>query len=409
MKKTNKINKIQKKQIEKFYKTVNDEKKYYGIDKEEIMKQIKEIIKLELFENYPEYVEQVRIVSDEDSPKESMYSCKRKINEKGEVEEDYEIKIVLGHLDSRLAYQASQEELTYYCERFIKYLFHEIQHLKQDLDIDKNESSKYLLTMVREDAIVERKHNIYDDNYGNVAMENDAERIAHLRYMEIMGEDEESIKQVAKNNMLYEIGEYINDDKEILPRDEALKIEMDKLIVEEKDSELFKLYPPLLKIYNQDCTKKSALELIDNMEKEKQELRKDEKRLNNSQEMYYELISDVINKDEDAKEISKVYGKEYTNELIKNICEHFESEKQRKIDIIKKAQEICADEKFDYDEEIEKCTKIYDKKINVLEGAFKEKRNSFKEGLKVLPKDFIKEKTITNKNKSRKVCGLKEK
>ena len=401
MKKTNKINKIQKKQIEKFYKTVNDEKKYYGIDKEEIMKQIREIIKLELSENYPEYVEQVRIVSDEDSPKESMYSGIRKINEKGELEEEYEIKIVLGHLNSRLAYQASQEELTYYCERLIKYLFHEIQHLKQDLDVDKNESSKYLLTMVREDVIVERKHNMYDNNYRNVALENDAERTAHLRYMEIMGEDEESIKQAAKNNMLYEIGEYINENKEILPRDEALKIELDKLIVEEKDSELFKLYPPLLKIYNQDCTKKSALELIDNMEKEKQELRKDKKRLNDSQEMYYELISEVISKNEDVKEIRNVYGKEYTNELIKNICKYFESEKQRKIDIIKETQEICTNKTINYNEEIKKCENIYDKKIKILEAALREK-NSFKDSLKISPQDFVKEKPNTNKDKNRK-------
>ena len=269
----NKIAEIQKEQIEKFFHTVFGEKKYFSIEgklQEKLTEQINEMIRTELEQISPEVNDETEIVVDSFDGRPGSYSDGRHIDTNGNLIRKPKITMNLGPLDSRLAFQNNDyvnETIPQFTEKFVKYIFHEIQHLKQDLIINKNESSRDLITLTCDNAIDKRSHDFYNSNYYIIAIEKDAQRASFEKYMEIMGEDPKTLKDFTMENMAYETQDYSVDGK-VLSKEEAFAMKLDELICEKKDKELLKLYPPLLKIYNEDCTKKSSIELIKNFEDE---------------------------------------------------------------------------------------------------------------------------------------------
>ncbi len=377
----NQVIEKQKELINEFLDLFGKKRMYYL--SEETRKKVEELIvkigKLEL-ESLGEEIKNntdIEIVEKEEIfSEDGNLNHKRFLGKNNEVKETKPvIEINIDHLNRNLAFQ-EPPEVVKYCEKLIKAIFHEVQHLRQDYMVDKKESSNRVMSITKDIVIDSVKPNLYTDNYSTISFEKDAEICGCEKYMYIMGNNEETEKEVTKQKIIFELGKYTIDGVDY-PKDDATKKVIDELICKKQKKDLLVIYPYLQKEYNMDCTKKSSTELVKNLQKEEEEIKnnknlsKEEKTslIKDAKDMYYELIYRRLEDDDrEIKNLRENIGKEETNKTLKELSKYFKNEKKRKIKIINDSKEISKDliEKtlILSNEEVEE---YYDKKISYIE------------------------------------------
>ena len=258
------------------------------------------------------------------------------------------------------------------CKTLYKTVFHEIQHHRQYLMARTNVSSKEGLTYARDFALsgyLEKDWYSRDKKTGNYdaySIENNANEVGYRQYLETMGlSDKEitdlmNIEQGKFNIARYKANVNSWDGKShyesdgLQERDDVTVPILDDLICVRGRTEILKQYPILQKEYNLDGTKKSAIDLIKNMQKEIQDISQNQgfsnedkaKLVRNGQEMYYELIYRQIKKStpEQIAEIVKQIGKDESKELFGKISYYFQCEMEDRLG--KSAKMASAQEKL---------------------------------------------------------------
>lgn len=263
------------------------------------------------------------------------------------------------------------------CKTVFKTVFHEIQHHRQYLMSRTNVSSKEGMLYARDFAVkkyLEKTWYSSDSktgNYQQYAIENNANEVGYSQYLETIGIADREISDLRdietgkfnisryKANVNSWDGQSHYDSKGLQERDDVTVPILDDLISKRGRTEILKLYPILQKEYNMDGTKKSAIELIKNMQQEVQSISQDsslsdrDKKilLKDGQEMYYELIYRELEKctPEQIREIAEQIGKSESKELFGKISHYFQTELENRVGKASKmatAQEKAGDSGF---------------------------------------------------------------
>lgn len=245
------------------------------------------------------------------------------------------------------------------CKTLYKTVFHEIQHHRQYLMARTNVSSKDGLTYARDFALsryLEKDWYSRDKKTGNYdaySIENNANEVGYRQYLETMGLSDKEITDLMnieqgkfniaryKANVNSWDGQSHYESDGLQERDDVTVPILDDLICVRGRTEILKHYPILQKEYNLDGTKKSAIDLIKNMQKEIQDISQNQgfsnedkaKLIRNGQEMYYELIYRQIEKStpEQIAEIVKQIGKDESKELFGKISHYFQCEMEDRL------------------------------------------------------------------------------
>ena len=245
------------------------------------------------------------------------------------------------------------------CKTLYKTVFHEIQHHRQYLMARTNVSSKDGLTYARDFALsgyLEKDWYSRDKKTGNYdaySIENNANEVGYRQYLETMGFSDKEITDLMnieqgkfniaryKANVNSWDGQSHYESDGLQERDDVTVPILDDLICVRGRTEILKQYPILQKEYNLDGTKKSAIDLIKNMQKEIQDISQNQgfsnedkaKLIRNGQEMYYELIYRQIEKStpEQIAEIVKQIGKDESKELFGKISHYFQCEMEDRL------------------------------------------------------------------------------
>ncbi len=313
--------KKQKEIIEKIIKKFSNERFQEENEKQknELEKAIKEVFDLEmeqLEEKYP-YKLQIYIEDEEEDNLDGMYDYNDYI--------EINIKNNFEYLESD-----NPEQRKYGIKQIFSTVFHEIEHHRQYQMSLSEVSSKEAIKYAQDYALItyiERR--FYNENWGALALENDAEGTAVKALIEILGyslekEVEMLIYDLNKKSSLLITNDVKSNSGEEFDmveqdREEATEKILDTLITQRKETEILEDYPILKKKYHEDGTKRTVKELIENMIKEKihianmEELKKSEKKLatQQSEEMYLELIYQALKTTtkEEISQINKYYLK----------------------------------------------------------------------------------------------------
>ena len=245
------------------------------------------------------------------------------------------------------------------CKTLYKTVFHEIQHHRQYLMARTNVSSKDGLTYARDFALsgyLEKDWYSRDKKTGNYdaySIENNANEVGYRQYLETMGLSDKEITDLMnieqgkfniaryKANVNSWDGQSHYESDGLQERDDVTVPILDDLICVRGRTEILKQYPILQKEYNLDGTKKSAIDLIKNMQREIQDISQNQglsnedkaKLIRNGKEMYYELIYRQIKKStpEQIAEIVKQIGKDESKELFGKISHYFQCEMEDRL------------------------------------------------------------------------------
>ncbi len=340
-----KIKQEMREQIDKFIKLFTEHKRYDVPESmyPEIEEIVKKIIDLDLIYIDDDIKDKLKVnicSMDGTFSPDAQFSHIRQLDKEGNVEDtDMVIDVNMAHLAARLLY-CSKEEIEDFCKKIIKNIFHEDRHLVQEVIIDKNISSKDTMMYTRDTIINSRRNNVYHLNYDSVGIETEARHRGETKFMEVMDDyNLASVRKTIEQAVLKKTGKYEVDGRTLYRDDMSVEL-IDYLICEEKQADLLKLYPPLLKEYNEDCTKKSMTELIYNLEKEKRDLLNqnvdNNKLVKDAQEMYFELIYQRLKEDNvnEIKELKENFSAEYINNLLDNMVVYFRQEKELKIEML---------------------------------------------------------------------------
>lgn len=245
------------------------------------------------------------------------------------------------------------------CKTLFKTVFHEIQHHRQDLMAKTNVSSKNGLKYARDFALHKYLEEVWYignkniSNYDAYTAENNANEVGYRQYLETMGFSDSEIKdlmdiEIGKlNTSRYKANNVSTRDGqshynyELQERDDVTVPILDDLICVKGKTEILEQYPLLQKEYNLDGSKKSAIELIKNMQQEIQEisqnqsLTEQEKKalIKDGQEMYYELIYRQIENStpEQISQIATQIGKTESKALFDNMSYYFQCELENRL------------------------------------------------------------------------------
>ena len=245
------------------------------------------------------------------------------------------------------------------CKTLFKTVFHEIQHHRQYMKTRTNVSSKDGIQYARDFAIKQYLHkdwyssNAKTGNYAAYTIENNANEVGYSQFLETLGREDSEVANLRDiergkfNISRYKAdvdswdGQQHYDSNGLQERDDVTVPILDSLIGEKGRTEILQMYPILQKEYNLDGTKKTAVELIQNMQQEIQEITqnktltdKDRKRLiQDGQQMYYDLIYRQIEKStpEQSSQIAMRIGKEESKKLFSDMSHHFQCELESRL------------------------------------------------------------------------------
>lgn len=258
------------------------------------------------------------------------------------------------------------------CKNMFKTVFHEIQHHRQELMTATTVSSKESMMYARDSAL----HKYLDKsfysrdgvtgNYTEFSTENNANEVGYRQLLETLGiRDEETsrlgdIESGRFNTNRYKAkvtsfdGKSYFDSDGLQERSDVAVPILDKLIGERGMTDILKLYPILQKEFNMDGTKKTAVDLIRSMQSEVSDISqmqdisdKDRRKLTrDSQEMYYELIYNALEKStpEQIQQLASQIGKDECKELFDRMGLYFQTELENRTG--KSARMAAAQEKL---------------------------------------------------------------
>lgn len=246
------------------------------------------------------------------------------------------------------------------CKTIFQILFHEIQHNRQHLmtrqNVSSNEALRYGRDLACKHGYLQKEWFTNDSktgNYGAYTTENNANIVGYSQYLETIGVRDEEFANLRdleigklniaryKANVATWDGQLHYDSGGLQERDDVTIPILDSLICKKGRVELLQLYPILQKEYNMDGTKKSAIDLIKNLQQEVDEisnnenLSQDDKKnlIKDGQEMYYELIYRQIEKasPEQIEQIVTQIGKNKSKELFNDISHYFQCELENRL------------------------------------------------------------------------------
>lgn len=222
-----------------------------------------------------------------------------------------------------------------------------------------NVSSKEGMQYARDFAIKQYLHkdwyssNAKTGNYAAYIIENNANEVGYSQFLETLGKEDREIANLRDiergkfNISRYKAdvdswdGQQHYDSNGLQERDDVTVPILDSLIGENGRTEILQMYPILQKEYNLDGTKKTAVELIKNMQLEVQSISqnqtltdKDRKKLiQDSQQMYYDLIYRQIEKStpEQISKIAMQIGKAESKELFDSMSHYFQCELENRL------------------------------------------------------------------------------
>ena len=376
----------QRENINELLNLFSGNKKYYYVTEEledKLKRIFKNILDVEIEELGKDIKNEIKIgivTLDGIFPQDADFYDIRSLDDNGNIKKSsIEININVAPLSSRLSY-APYEEVQKYCTYLVKYLFHEIRHLEQEIIMEKNESSNKTLAITKDNVLFAEQRQIYHDNYSSFAIEKDAQIYGMRRLSEIINSKIE--QDFIQEKLIYETGKYEYNNEDIF-RDDIADLLIDKMICEDKNEKLLKLYPPLTKIYNFDCTRKNICELINCLNSEKEEIIKSETKNNkrlikDTEEMYFELIYKQLNTIDNTQinELNSIYGTEKIDMLFNKMIGYFNQEKLRKLNLISYSKTMTSkkeDVLTNLEEEIED---YYEEKKKVINNFISKNSNN---------------------------------
>lgn len=302
---------------------------------------------------------ELKFVNDDKLTWRGIYFCGKKVEKGIVVQQKPLIEYNIYRLCRKLT-SDTQDIRMKACRELFKTVFHEIQHHKQYLMTISDVSSKEAIMYARDfatRAYLERvwyTKNRKKGNYDGFVIENNANEVGYRRYMEITGDTDERISDLIdieigkiwikgyKANIDSKDGKVHYNSGGFKEKDDVIIPIIDSIICERGLTDTLLMFPILQKEYNLDGSKKTAYELITNMNKEEEKIKRDStlsererrKLLKDGREMYYELIYRQIEKctTKQITELSTQIGKQNLIVLLENISCYFECEIERKLE-----------------------------------------------------------------------------
>lgn len=270
-------------------------------------------------------------------------------------------------------------------------VFHELHHMRQDLMARTGVSSYISLIYAKEDFIKEREPEVYGKNHNAMRIEEDAEIESVKKRQEVCALDRRLQKQ-------YSSFHKIGDTK--IQRDDFAFDMFDKLMKEEDNRYILKVYPVLQKEYNEDGTKKSLNQLLENMKLEIEEtlnmdsLSDSEKDtlIKDCKGMYFEILHREMKKRatfQDITCLAEDYNEEDKTALFSEMKLYFEERyKSEKQDIERTGFRTSTEEQ---EKEIGLRQKYYQDKIDFLNFIVEQQQNeNFLNGIINKGKKFVR-------------------
>lgn len=245
------------------------------------------------------------------------------------------------------------------CKTLFKTVFHEIQHHRQYMKTRTNVSSKDGMQYARDFAIKQYlnkdwySNNAKTGNYAAYTIENNANEVGYSQFLETLGRTDSEIANLRdiergklsisryKADVDSWDGQQHYDSNGLQERDDVTVPILDSLIGEKGRTEILQMFPILQKEYNLDGTKKTALELIKNMQQEIRDISQnktltdtDRKKLvQDSQQMYYDLIYRQLENStpEQISQIAMQIGKTESKELFASMSHYFQYELESRL------------------------------------------------------------------------------
>lgn len=205
-------------------------------------------------------------------------------------------------------------------------VFHELRHMRQYLMARTGVSSYMSLIYAKEDFIINKYHKIYKNNHDSMKFEEDAMIDAIKNWKDVY--DAERRKQ----NLYSSMHKICITKKQ---RDDFAFDMFDKLMKKKENRYILEIYPVLQKEYNEDGTKKSLNQVVENMKAETEEisnsndLSDSEKDLliKDCKEMYFEILYRGIKKNatfQEINDLADLYDKDDKTALFSEMKVFFE-------------------------------------------------------------------------------------
>ena len=270
-------------------------------------------------------------------------------------------------------------------------VFHELRHMQQYLMARTGVSSYISLIYAKEEFIINRYYKIYEKNHDSMRMEEDANIEAVKNWQEVYGAERREQKLYSS---YYKIG--ITKKQ----RDDFACDMFDKLIKKEGNRYILKVFPVLQKEYNEDGTKKSLNQLLENMKSEIEEILNMEGLSDSEKDilmkdckgMYFEILYREMKKNATILDItclSEAYDKENNTLLFSEMKSYFQERyKSEKQDIEETGFMISIEEQ---EKEVESRGRYYQTKIDFLDLLAKQQQNdNFLKGIINKGKKFVR-------------------
>lgn len=267
--------------------------------------------------------------------------------------------------------------------------FHELRHMRQYLMAQTGVSSYISLIYAKEKFIIERYHKIYKKNHDSMRIEEDAEIESSKNWKEVYEPDRRLQKRYTS---LYKIG----ITKRRIQRDDFAFNMFDKLMKKEGNRYILKVFPVLQKEYNEDGTKKSLNQLLENMKSEIEEILNMEGLSDSEKDilmkdckgMYFEILYREMKKKSTLLDITclaEAYDKENNTLLFSEMKSYFQERyKSEKQDIKETGFE-------EQEKEVESRGRYYQTKIDFLDLLAKQQQNdNFLKGIINKGKKFVR-------------------
>ena len=254
-------------------------------------------------------------------------------------------------------------------------IFHELRHLRQDLMARTGVSSYISLMYAKENAIICMYPQIYEKNHDSMRLEEDAIMESNKKWRRLYRGDRRLLMQYPSYHIIHMTKKQ---------RDNFAFEKFEKLIQKKGNTKVLKEFPVLLKEYNEDGTKKSLNELVENMKLEIEEILtidsvSDEEKdilIKDCKEMYFELLYRGIKKEQNFSEIqslAEAYDKEDRNSLFSDMKVSFEERWKNEKRDIKETGMLEGDK--EQEKEIEVRQKYYQSRIDFLDSLQEQQRN----------------------------------
>lgn len=272
-------------------------------------------------------------------------------------------------------------------------VFHELRHMKQYFMAQTGVSSYMSLIYAKEEFIIYKYKEFYEKNHDSMRIEEDAEIESSKNWKEVY----EPNRRLQKR---YTSFHKIGITKRRIQRDDFAFNMFDKLMKKEGNRYILKVFPVLQKEYNEDGTKKSLNQLLENMKSEIEEILNMEGLSDSEKDilmkdckgMYFEILYREMKKKStflDITCLAEAYDKENNTLLFSEMKSYFQERyKSEKQDIKETGFMISTEEQ---EKEVESRGRYYQTKIDFLDLLAKQQQNdNFLKGIINKGKKFVR-------------------